>query len=115
MRIIIALISVALLSCGTRTETVFRSGVIHHIHFKKARSCSDYSGVTIVVGDTEYAVPERDDELIFPLPEGLHTFIQYVHGYEVRRWANEEVVKNIYFTLECINKVRRQSSPRDRR
>lgn len=114
VRIIIVLISVALLSCGTKTETIFRSGITHQIHFKKARSCSDYSGVTIVVGDREYAMSRHDNEMVFPLPEGRYTFIQYAHGYEVRRWVDEEVVKNTYFTLECISKVRKQSQPGDR-
>lgn len=116
MRLIIILLSTAFLCCGTKTETVYRAGMSHQVHFTKSLSCRDYVGVSIVVGDSEYKVSERETELLFTLPEGRYTFIQYVHGYEVRRWVHQDVVKNTYLILECPSKIRKQqSTPGDRR
>ncbi len=96
-------LAIAAIGCSAgRTAITFDPAKTCGVRFSRPKGCGPEHDVTIEVDGSIVALPDYNASIMLTLHQGYHTFVQYVDRYEVRRWKDQPITADSYFTLECF-------------
>ncbi|MBS1914595.1 MAG: hypothetical protein JST22_21610 [Bacteroidetes bacterium] len=99
----LAILATAAPGCSAgRTAITFDPAKTCGVRFSRPRGCAAEHDVTIEVDGSAVMLPDYNSSIVLTLHQGYHTFVQYVDRYEVRRWKDQPITADSYFTLECF-------------